>query len=468
VTRNSIRLRLLLAAALMIVIALAASALSIMLIFQRHLEKRVQLELDKNFTQLMANIEEKPNGTLDLIQQLADPRFELPLSGLYWQIDLAGEPVAKSRSLWDQRLVVPTPPKEAEEAHIHELAGPEGQNLYALERVVFLNQGGVERQFVVTVGLERGEISDTVLSMTRDVVPALTVLGLVLLCATWFQVSHGLRPLSQIEKALSGIRAGADSRMGEDVPQEVKPLVGQLNALLAANEVRNRHARQRAADLAHGLRTPLTILGSVSRTVENGGLPAEAEKIRVQTEHMRQQVERELAKALSSAEDSAQWFPVEDMLRRLVNVVAMEGSKNFKWDIDLPRGIEMKITRNDFNEIFGNLLENAQKWGYANARVSSDGLEFAIEDDGPGVSPENMQRLTERGYTTRDSNAPGGLGLSIVQELADKNTIKLGFAPSAMGGLAVRLTCLPGCVRISEGLITAPTLPSATTLAPEI
>jgi signal transduction histidine kinase len=450
VTRNSIRLRLLLAAGVMILLALAASALSIMLIFQRHLEKRVELELDKHFTQLMANIEEQPDGTLSLAQQLADPRFELPLSGLYWQIDLKGEPVAKSRSLWDQRLVVPTPPTDVKDDHVHELAGPDGKSLYALERAVYLTQKGNEQLYVVTVGLGRGEISETVLSMTRDIVPALLILGAVLLLATWLQVTLGLRPLATIMQALHGIRSGTESRMRAHVPDEVQPLVTELNALLTANDERNRQARQRAADLAHGLRTPLTILGSVSRTVEQEGLPVEAEKIRVQTEHMRQQVERELAKALSSAEETPQWLSVEENMRRLVNVVAMDGPANFKWDIDVPRGLEVKMTRNDFNEIFGNLLENAQKWGYSVARVKSDGQNMTVEDNGPGVSPENFARLTERGYSTRERTAPGGLGLAIVQQLADKNSLTLSFSTSHLGGLAAQLMFDQDCIRQSH------------------
>jgi signal transduction histidine kinase len=439
VTQNSIRLRLLLAAGLMILLALAASALSIMLIFQRHLEKRVELELDKHFTQLIANIGEEADGSLSLSQQLADPRFELPLSGLYWQIDLKGEPVAKSRSLWDQRLIVPTPPTEIEQDHIHELPGPDGKTLYALERAVYLKQRGNEQLYVVTVGLGRDEISGTVLSMTRDIVPALLILGAVLLLATWLQVTLGLRPLTTVMKAIHGIRAGTENRMRDDVPDEVQPLVSELNALLAANDERNRQARQRAADLAHGLRTPLTILGSVSRTVEENGLPNEAQKIRIQTEHMRQQVERELAKALSSTEETPLWLPVEENMRRLVNVVAMDGPASFKWDIDLPRGLEVKMTRNDFNEIFGNLLENAQKWGDAIARVKSDERCISVEDNGPGVSPENLGRLTERGYSTREGTAPGGLGLAIVQQLADKNNIVLSFSASEIGGLAAQL-----------------------------
>jgi signal transduction histidine kinase len=438
---NSIRLRLLLAAGLMIILALLASGASIVLIFQRHLEQRVQSELEKHSTQLLAAIDVQADGKIVLSQQLADPRFTLPLSGLYWQIDYAGKPVARSRSLGDQKLLVSTPPADDFDAHMHEIKGPDAQNLYALEQNVFLGSQGQDLLYVATIGLERGEINDTVLSMTRDVVPALGLLGLLLLLATWVQVSLGLQPLSMIEKALQGIREGGKGRVDQEVAVEVKPLVTELNALLAANEERNRVERQRAADLAHGLRTPLTILRSISRTVADAGLKGEAEKISIQTEHMRQQVERELSRALSSAEDVAVWLDVHANVSRLIKVVAMAAPHpEFKWDIDIPENSQCRITRNDFNEILGNILENAQKWGRLQARVRLRENQLLIGDDGPGVKSHHFDKLTERGFTTGGETASTGLGLAIVQQLAEKNMTELSFGTSELGGFSVQLT----------------------------
>jgi signal transduction histidine kinase len=438
--QNSIRLRLVLAAGLMIILALLASGASIAFIFQRHLERRVQSELEKHVTQLLAAVDVKADGKIVLSQDLADPRFTLPLSGLYWQIDLDRKAVARSRSLGDQKLNVPTPPADVFESHMHEIKGPDGQNLYSLEQAVYLENQGKELLYIVTVGLERGEISGTVLSMTRDVVPALSALGLVLLLATWVQVSLGLRPLAMIKQSLHGIREGGQGRVDEDVAEEVKPLVTELNALLAANEERNRVERQRAADLAHGLRTPLTILRSISRTVEEAGLKGEAEKIRLQTEHMRQQVERELAKALSSAEDVAIWLDIKTNVSRLVKVIAMGATDPaFKWDVDIPETMQCRMTRNDFNEILGNILENAQKWGRTRAGVRLHGNGLVIDDDGPGVEAHHFDKLTERGFTTGSETASTGLGLSIVQQLALKNHVNLTFETSEYGGLSVQL-----------------------------
>ena len=446
--QNSIRLRLLMAAGLMIILALVASGASIVFIFQRHVEKRVQSELDKHITQLIASVHVKDDGKIALSKELADPRFTLPLSGLYWQIDLNNQPVARSKSLGDQKLVVPTPPGEESEAHIHELMGPDAQQLYAIEEAVYLDNKGHEALYVATVGLERGEISGTVLSMTRDVIPALAALGLVLLIATWVQLSLGLRPLAAIEKALQGIREGGKGRVDENVVAEVRPLVTELNALLAANEERNKVERQRAADLAHGLRTPLTILGSISRTVESAGLKGEADKIRLQTEHMRQQVERELSRALSSAEDVAIWLDVNDGITRLVKVIAMAAtSRGFKWDVDVPDVAQCRITRNDFNEILGNVLENAQKWGKSHATVRLRGNVLSVDDDGPGVEAQQFERLTERGFSTGEEGSSSGLGLSIVKQLALKNAIALSFGRSDEGGLSVRLALPEGKLR---------------------
>jgi signal transduction histidine kinase len=438
--RNSIRLRLLLAAGITIILVLLAAGAAIVLIFERHLERRVQSELDKQVIQLLASVDVESDGKIVLSNELADPRFALPLSGLYWQIDLEGKAVARSKSLGDQKLVVPTPPVDVFDSHLHELSGPDGQNLYSLEQAVYLENQGKEMLYVVTVGLERGEINDTVLSMTRDVVPALGALGLVMLLATWLQISLGLRPLSMIEQALHGVRDGGKGRLDDDVPVEVKPLVNELNALFSANEERNRIERQRAADLAHGLRTPLTILGSISRSLGDAGMPAQAEKISIQTEHMRQQVERELTRTLSSVEDVAIWLDVNANVSRLVKVVAMAATNpDFKWSVDVPKTVQWRITRNDFNEILGNILENAQKWGKSRAQISWNESSLFVEDDGPGVKSEDHARLTVRGFTTGDGSTSSGLGLAIVQQLAEKNGIELSFGRAKLAGLSVQL-----------------------------
>jgi signal transduction histidine kinase len=448
---QSIRVRLLIASGAMMLLALIASGVSISLIFQRHVENRVQQELEKHYIQLMSVVSVQPDGTIKLSKELTDPRFTLPLSGLYWQIDLHGKPLARSKSLWDERLNVPTPPVDSVDTHIHALAGPDGQNLFSLEKAVFLDHAGTEQFYVVTVGVERGEISDTVLSLSRDLAPALGVLGFVLLLATWVQLTLGLKPLSTIENAVHGIREGGRSRVDEAVATEVKPLVSELNALLAANEERNKAARHRAADLAHGLRTPLAILGSLSRTVEDAGMRREGCKIRLQTEHMRQQVERELAKALSSTEEVADWVGLRAGIERLVRVVSMAPSATrLMWDVDIPRDAAVLITRNDFNEIVGNILENAQKWARSKVVIGLDGPTLRIEDDGHGVVAENVIKLTERGFTTGDGRTSNGLGLAIVQELVNKNRMTLRFSTSQHGGLSVQLKLLPHMLRRDE------------------
>jgi signal transduction histidine kinase len=437
---NSIRIRLLLAAGITIILVLIAAGFGITQIFQRHLEKRVKSELDKQIIQLLASIEVKDDGKIRLSKALADPRFTLPLSGLYWQIDLGEKAIARSVSLADEELEVPAAKVDAIESQILSIAGPNGQKLYAIEQAVYLESLGQEKIYTVAVGLERGEINDTVLSMRRDVAPALTALGLLMLLATWIQVSLGLRPLSVIKQALHDIREGGKGRVNTEVAEEVKPLVNELNALLAANEERNRLERQRAADLAHGLRTPLTILGSIARNLELAGLKTEAEKIGLQTEHMRQQVERELARALSSVEDVPVLTDVFTSVNRLVSVVAMAAiNPNFIWEVEIPKTVQWRITRNDFHEMLGNILENAQKWGISKARVRWQENALWIEDDGPGVASNDRYKLTERGYTTSGDQTSTGLGLAIVQQIADKNEIALAFEQSELGGLLVRL-----------------------------
>ncbi len=437
---HSIRARLLAAAGLMILIALAAAAVSTYFIFQRHVEKRVAQELNKHYTQLVSALEVEPNGTLITRRELADPRFELPMSGLYWQVDLDGNDMARSRSLWDKRLVVPTPPTGEtleEEAHIHDLDGPNGEKLYAIEGALWLSHLGKEKLFVVTVGLMNDEIASSTFGLAREIAPALLALGLVLLIATWLQIKLGLKPMASLEKQVHDIGEGSQERLTGVFPTEVRPLVDELNQLLDNNEKRTVVARQRAGDLAHGLRTPLAVMKSLARSVEQSGLKAEADKISVQTEHMRQQVERELAQALSSSEERQRWIGMQPLINKLVNVVSMVDDNRISWTNSIPNGVQIKMFRNDSNEILGNILENAQKWAKSHAEIRLDGHRIIVGDDGPGVAPENIYQLTERGYTSRGST---GFGLSIVNQLVEKNGLKIDFQKSHLGGLEVVIT----------------------------
>ncbi len=265
-TRGSLRLRLLAAGGASILLALALAGLGLVLLFERHVERRMALELEADLRQIIDGLGRAPGGgTLELLHPPAEPRFEEPLSGLYWQIAGAGEAtpsagagavILRSRSLWDATLRLPPDPLQGGEVHRHVVPGPGGASLLAVERQVALPEslgGGAVR---VVVALDRSEIHAAGRGFALDLAPSLGLLAAVLVAAAWVQVTVGLRPLDTLRRRLAAIRAGREARLGAGgFPDEVRPLATEVDELLDAQDAALARARARAADLAHGLKT---------------------------------------------------------------------------------------------------------------------------------------------------------------------------------------------------------------------
>src|SRR5207248_1271657 len=249
---------------------------------------------------------------------LADPRFSQPLSGLYWQIDADGKDVARSRSLWDEHLTVPTPPPGPADVHTHLLQGPAGVELFAAERLAYVDIGGKQQPLVLTVGLDRREITKTVGAFSRDLIASLAVLGAALVIAAWLQVSIGLRPLELIRGRLEAVRSGVARRLDGNFPLEVQPLADEVNGLLAAQEQQLVKARRRAGDLAHGLKTPITILGSIARELRRSGATRAAADVEEQVAALELHVERELARARMATGQGKPQAVLKPLLDRII------------------------------------------------------------------------------------------------------------------------------------------------------
>src|SRR5262245_18802210 len=258
---DSLRLRLLLAGAVSTILALVLATYVLTILFERHVERRIDQELNLYLDQLIAQIERSTSGGIALARPLADPRFEEPLSGLYWQIlrEPGGTPL-RSRSLWDFELQLPPEPRTDDAVHHHRVAGPEGHELYLLQRRLELPSrlgGGTAR---IAVALDTSEVRAAVGEFATDLIQLLAIIGGLLLAAAWFQVSVGLRPLATVRSRLSAIRSGESRRLGSQFPSEIRPMALEIDELLDARDQELSRARTRAADLAHGLRTPLQVI----------------------------------------------------------------------------------------------------------------------------------------------------------------------------------------------------------------
>jgi len=437
---GSLRLRLLLAAAVSIALALGLAGFGLTVLFERYVERRVERELQDHLLQLAAGVTIAGDGKISVAHPLADPRFNEPFSGLYWQVDAQGKDTARSRSLWDEKLDISTPPIGPRDVNLHRIKGPGGADLFAEERYAVVTVKGKERPLVITVGLDEREVDEAVTAFSHDLMFSLALLGAALIAAAWIQVSIGLKPLELLRQSLERVRAGSMSRLEGAFPSEVQPLAAELNELLAAREDELLRARQRAGDLAHGLKTPLTVLSAISRDVASAGLAAQARDVETQTEHMRRHVERELARARLASGHAVALTPVRPTLERLIEAIkrAPRGD-DLTWRIDVPPQVEAAIERGDLIELLGNLLDNARKWARSTVEMRLAGDALIIGDDGPGVPRGKTALVLERGARLDEAAQGSGLGLAIVRDIAESYGLTVSLDRSPLGGLEVQI-----------------------------
>ena len=434
---GSLRLRLFLGGALSIIAALALAALGLVLLFEKHVERRIESELGVYLDQIIANLDRDGDGALVVADVLADPRFDQPLSGLYWQVR-AKDAVLRSRSLWDGDLPLPSDELTDGVVHRHRIIGPAGAELLALERSVRLPVRLGNASVRAAVALDTREIAAATRAFAADLLPYLGVLAAVLIAAAYAQVTFGLSPLATIRKRLAGIREGNATRLGKAFPKEVQPLAAEVDALLEAREQEAERARSRAADLAHGLKTPLQVLaGDVARLRQKGEADIAAEIEQVATA-MRRHVERELARARMKSGVSTSRANVREVIDRVLAVVMRtpDGAR-LAWTVECPPQLLARIDADDLAEAIGNLVDNAARHARRAVRVEARAedrrVKLLISDDGPGIPPERMSEVLARGGRLDESGTGAGLGLAIVQEIADAWAGRLELRPNGPG-----------------------------------
>ncbi|MBS0643834.1 MAG: HAMP domain-containing histidine kinase [Proteobacteria bacterium] len=446
--KGSLRLRLFAAGAASIVVALTVAGGGLLLLFERHVERRVVAELETDLRQLIGGLALGANGALEVARPPAEPLFDTPLSGSYWQITpLGGGPLLRSRSLWDTVLALPQDDLTPGQEHLHDLLGPGGAMLLAAERSVRLpaSLGGVQIRAVVAV--DRSVVTTAARAFATDLLPALGLLALILAAAAWVQVTVGLRPLDAVRRRLAAVREGRMPRLGNDFPDEVRPLALEVDTLLDAQEAAMMRARARAADLAHGLKTPLTVLATTAEDLRARGDAAIADEINGVADGMRRHVERELARArVSHATRSAVLQPVAPVIGQVVGVLRRTPrGQELDWAVDAPASVAAAVDPQDMAEMLGNLAENAVKWAQTQVTVTAvaapDGCVVAVEDDGPGIAEDDMPVALARGGRLDESRPGTGLGLAIVTDLVEAYGGALALGRSGLGGLhaAIRL-----------------------------
>jgi signal transduction histidine kinase len=454
---NSLALRLFFSATTWTVLILVITGIVLSSIYRAAVERAFDRRLGVYLRTLVADVATPEENGGKFPQSIGEPLFELPLSGWYWQVTRLDAPtpdVRSSRSLWDgtlPHLADLGASSAAGAARQGYAEGPEGQPLRIIERTIDL---GEEGRYLVAVAGDAAEIDDETHSFDGALVITFGVLAIVLLLITTFQVRFGLAPLKRISEGLAAIRSGAAERLEGAFPVEIAPLARETNALLDANREIVTRARTHVGNLAHALKTPISVMLNEATTHRGDPL---ASKVQEQTEIMRDQVTRHLERARLAAR-VAVIGTVTDV-RTVVTALArtmekIHDHRGIAIDIDAPEGARFRGEQQDLEEMVGNLVDNACKW--AQSRVAVEVLlekpdpaddrrivRILVDDDGPGLSPQEREQVARRGRRLDETKPGSGLGLSIVLELASLygGSLTLGTAP--IGGLRADLV-LPG------------------------
>ena len=453
---GSLRFRLLVATLLGLSMALVLAGVVLNGLFNEHVMRQFEKGLTQQLDQLTARLSTDVQGRPEIdAQTLSDPRWQRPYSGLYWQLDDVTPPstrtgVLRSRSLWDTWLSLPADVLRDGEVHAHDLPGPNDSRLRVLERTVRLDE---QVRWRLSVAADLKDTQQAVADFQHVLAASLAALLLLLLAAAWAQVALGLRPLLVLQQGLHNLREGRSSRLSGDFPSEVQPLVDNFNSVLSRNDEVVGRARTQAGNLAHALKTPLTVLDQASRHTVSTGLAA---LVHEQVQLAQRHIDWHLARSRMAASTGVpgQRVPVVHTLQGLVRVmqrVHAERELTITQEAADER-VQFAGETQDLQEMLGNVLDNACQWAHSTVRIRVLPLEdgtankalvmcrVEIEDDGPGMSPEQMPQVLQRGVRLDESVPGSGLGLAIVQELVDLYGGTLQMKTPAQGrGLVVTL-----------------------------
>ena len=409
-------------------------------VLSRSIVSSFDAQLEYVLNAMIAASEIGPGGEVRFTRAPADQRFLEPYSGAYFQISGKGQQDFPSRSLWDRKLRIDTSHVDGE-LHKHDSEEFDGEPLRILERDVILPGSSVRWRY--QVAQSRDAIDEQIRELRNVLVRSFAVLGFGLLVLAALQAFYGLWPLRRVRREVAAIRSGNQVRISDHFPNEINPLVDEINELLAHSEAQAEEARRHAGNLAHALKTPLTVITNAA----TANAPDLTETVCREASTMRRQVDHHLARARAigrraSVQARVVVWESAEAVQRAVDTLYPEVTIDLAGD----KSVEVRVERQDLDEMLGNLVENAAKYGGGRVFVTVDPAangfaEIQIEDDGRGIAQAQRDELFTRGARLDTTGKPGtGLGLAIVRDVAEiyGGTITLDESED-LGGLLARL-----------------------------
>ncbi|WP_394558140.1 sensor histidine kinase [Aquipseudomonas alcaligenes] len=432
---RSIQRRLSLGLAGVLVVMGLALAQASLLLFDHSLRRYLQEDLKDETQTLLAALVRGSTG-VQLDERRLDPNFHRPFSGHYFRIDFSGQ-TWRSRSLWDRDLQAP-----AGEGLQDALGdGPRGQ-LLLVYRADYKRFG---QQFSISVAQDYTPILQSFRRLQWLGLGLGAAALLLILLAQRYTVRSTLRPLERVREQIAQLQQGRRSELDAQVPQELEPLVNQVNRLLSHTEDTLKRSRNALGNLGHALKTPLAVLVSLSEREEMRSQPELQATLREQLAQIQQRLERELGRArLAGDVLPGAHFDCAQELPGLLSMLEMIHSHGLKLEWQAEPGLCLPWDREDLLELLGNLLDNACKWADAHVRLSlgreSGRYWIWVDDDGPGIAQERREAVLGRGTRLDEQVAGHGLGLGIVRDIVEAWGGSLNLEDSPLGGLRVAIS----------------------------
>jgi signal transduction histidine kinase len=431
---RSINLRLLLAVLLMVLLALPVAGWLLAHHYRTAAVNAFDERLEATLNVVIAGVTYDPlAGQLNYERALGDPRFDHVYSGWYWQITDDANHSVTSRSLWDQRL----PVLESERVTARTLPGPRGQQLRVVERDIYL--APLETPLHVSVAARDDDLREDIQEFQQMLWLGLLGLGALLLGVLALQVRWGLAPLRRMNANLREVEQGRAEQLETRLPDELATLAKSMNAVLARDQRLIERGRHTAGNLAHALKTPISVMRLLAKQLPGESRDTwEAELSRIDSA-----VRHHLARA-SAAGEGVRFAPValQGTLAPLITGLArLAQRRHITLRQTVDSGVRVHMDGQDLQEMVGNLLDNALRWGKSDVHIrlqaQSEMLLLVVSDDGPGMTPQECQAAVQRGKRLDEQRSGSGLGLAIVTDLVTLYHGQMRLQRAESGGLEV-------------------------------
>lgn len=442
---RSLKARLITVAAIWVVASVAVAGVLLSSEFKRFLADQFYSELQEHLDEFEGLMAIDENGKIQVQRALSDPRYAIPLSGYYWEVQKNSAIVARSNSLEGPMLKLPVDGASNTQAHNHSIRGPTGELLIA-ERLRWLT--GENEPVRIIIGTDKRYLDHVLRKFNSVLLWSLSIFSLSMIVVAGLLLIYAMAPIERLRTALANYHSGVTPDVRGRFPNEVQPLIDDLNSLIVTSGEQIQTARAQAGNIAHGLKTPLAILVDEADKLDEKGEHKSATVISDQCGRMQSQTDYQIARARAAASrakpgTASSLAATAKAVARALERLHVERDVHIL--IVIPPSLMVACETEDLNEMLANLVDNACKHAKARVLLRTEAesprnlVRVVVEDDGAGLPPEAWDVVFNVGERWDSRREGAGLGLPIVRDLVHEygGDIKLGR--SDLRGLKVVL-----------------------------